>query len=377
VAAPFHYAYKLENSEGRDGQSGAVMTPMFASDVLIRRSRSVGLALALTVLVATAAPSWADEGGVGFWVPGFFGSMSAAPLEPGWSIAAIYYHADASESGNAALSKQITIGRFNPTINVSINANVRGTGDIGFLIPQYVFETKIFGGQAALGFAEAYGREQVSLNSTFTAGPIPLTRTIALSDTTTGFSDFIPQFSLRWNFGVNNVMTYITAAAPIGTYSAADLANLGTGHSALDGGVGYTYLDPKAGHEFSVVSGLTGNFTNPHTGYTNGIDWHTDLAASQFVTKQGQLGVVGYLYQQITPDQGAAPILGNFEARVAGIGPQIGYLFPVGKLEGYVNLKAYWEFAAQNRPEGWNAWLTLSLSPAAPEAASHPPMVTK
>jgi hypothetical protein len=242
------------------------------------------------------------------------------------------------------------------------------------VIPQYVFETKIFGGQAAVGLAEAYGREQASLNATFTAGPIPLTRSLALSDTTFGFSDLIPQFSLRWNLGVNNVMTYITGEIPIGTYSAGDLANLGTCHSALDGGVGYTYLDLKSGHEFSVVSGLTGNFTNPHTGYTNGIDRHTDLAASQFVTKQLQVGAVGYFYQQVTPDQGAAPILGNFEARVAGVGPQVGYLFPVGKLQGYLNLKAYWEFAAQNRPDGWNAWLTLSLSPPAPTSS---PVITK
>jgi hypothetical protein len=88
-----------------------------------------------------------------------------------------------------------------------------------------------------------------------------------------------------------------------------------------------------------------------------------------------QLGAVGYFYQQITPDQGAAPILGSFESSVAGIGPQIGYLFPVGSLQGYVNLKAYWEFAAQNRADGWNAWVTFALSPAAPAAAS--PVVTK
>jgi hypothetical protein len=29
-----------------------------------------------------------------------------------------------------------------------------------------------------------------------------------------------------------------------------------------------------------------------------------------------------------------------------------------------VNVKAYWEFAAQNRPEGWNVWLTVALKNA-------------
>jgi hypothetical protein len=67
--------------------------------------------------------------------------------------------------------------------------------------------------------------------------------------------------------------------------------------------------------------------------------------------------------------------LGAFESRVIGVGPQVGCLFPAGKLQGSVNLKAYWEFAAQNRPDGWNTWVTFSLSPAATAAAS--PMVTK
>jgi Putative MetA-pathway of phenol degradation len=51
---------------------------------------------------------------------------------------------------------------------------------------------------------------------------------------------------------------------------------------------------------------------------------------------------------------------------LTSIGPQIGYLFPVGNMQGYLGLKGYWEFAAQNRPEGWNTWLTFAISPTAP-----------
>ena len=36
----------------------------------------------------------ADEGGVSFWLPGQFGSFSAVPVESGWSLATVYYHAD-------------------------------------------------------------------------------------------------------------------------------------------------------------------------------------------------------------------------------------------------------------------------------------------
>jgi hypothetical protein len=41
----------------------------------------------------------------------------------------------------------------------------------------------------------------------------------------------------------------------------------------------------------------------------------------------------------------------------------------MGELEGNGNVKAYKEFAAANRPEGWNVWLTYTLSPAEPTPA--------
>ena len=92
-----------------------------------------------------------------------------------------------------------------------------------------------------------------------------------------------------------------------GLYDSSRLANLGIGHGAADAGVGYTYFDPKTGHEFSVVTGLTYNLVNPSTGYQNGIDWHVDWGASQFLTKTLQVGAVGYFYNQLTADKGCLP----------------------------------------------------------------------
>jgi hypothetical protein len=39
---------------------------------------------------------------------------------------------------------------------------------------------------------------------------------------------------------------------------------------------------------------------------------------------------------------------------------------------GYFNLKNYGEFDNDNRPAGWNVWLTFALSPAPPSAESSP-----
>ncbi len=160
-------------------------------------------------------------------------------------------------------------------------------------------------------------------------------------------------------------MTYVRGGIPVGDYDPKRLANIGIGHGAIDGGAGYTYFDPATGRELSAVAGLTYNFENPDTDYRSGLDFHVDWGASQFLSKRLHVGLVGYYYDQITADSGAAPILGDFKARVAAVGPQVGYLFPVGTWQGYVNLKGYWEFAAQNRPEGWNVWLTFSISPPA------------
>jgi len=90
------------------------------------------------------------------------------------------------------------------------------------------------------------------------------------------------------------------------------------------------------------------------------------------------VGPVGYFYEQLTPDSGCAPVLCPFESRVIGVGAQIGYIFPVAGMQGYLNFKDYGEFDNENRPDGWNLWLAFTLSPAPPSSTSStPPIVTK
>src|SRR5262245_25566373 len=100
---------------------------------------------------------------------------------------------------------------------------------------------------------------------------------------------------------------------------------------------------------------------------------HLDWGASQFLSKQLLIGLVGYGYQQISCDGGSGDRVGCFESRVFGVGPQIGYIFPIGtEHQGYFNLKGYKEFGADHRPEGWNVWATFVLSPAAPTPTPPP-----
>jgi hypothetical protein len=159
-------------------------------------------------------------------------------------------------------------------------------------------------------------------------------------------------------------MVYATAAVPVGVYDPTRLATMGLGHWATDAGAGYTYLNEQVGFEWSAVVGLTYNSINPYTQYRSGIDAHLDWAISPYLSEKLHIGAVGYAYNQLTGDSGASPALGGFRSRVAGVGPQIGFFFPVADRGGYLNLRGYYEFDAKNRLEGWTTYVTFSLEAA-------------
>jgi hypothetical protein len=309
------------------------------------------LSLVLLCGVGTIVSSlaYADEGGVSFWFPGQYGSLAAVPSEPGFSLPLIYYH----YSGDASGSMEFSQGG-------NIRLGLEEDLDMMLAVPTYVFATPVFGGQAQVSVAGAYGRVDVDVDATLT-GPNGGVLSGSESDTNTNFSDLYPSASLRWNHGVHNTMVYVMGGVPVGSYKVDRLANIGTNHWSLDGGFGYTYLNPETGREFSATAGLTYNFENPDTDYQNGIDFHLDWGASQFLSEQWHMGLVGYFYYQLTGDSGAGAVLGDFKSSVNAIGPQAGYIFKMWGKEAYLNLKGYWEFGAENRPEGWHTWLTLVL----------------
>jgi hypothetical protein len=352
-----------------------------------RRRLGVAAIVLAPAIMFFSHSALADEGGVSFWVPGFFGSLSAAPQQPGWSLATIYYHTSVSAGADVARAREFTLGRVptNVTVNANLNLSVNATGDLGFVAPSYVFATPVLGGQASVSLLAAYGVVSTTLAGQLSGnltgpggGSIPFMRSDNFSDTTWGFGDLAPQFSLRWNAGVNNYMTYITGDIPVGAYQSNRLSNLGIGHGAIDAGGGYTYFNPATGHEFSGVLGFTYNFKNTATQYQNGVDLHFDWGASQFLTKQVQVGLVGYAYKEIGCDSGSGDHIGCFQSQVVGIGPQFGYVFPLSEtLQGYINLKGYAEFGASDRPQGWNTWLTFVISPAAAPPPAPRRMITK
>jgi hypothetical protein len=322
------------------------------------RSRfSTALVANVVAALVVSTGARADEGGVPFWFSGQYASMAAVPPTPGWTVTLMPYY----YSGSADRSRTFPKGN-------ALVANLES--HLGLMNAQlsYAWDTKVFGGIPSLGMSWGVGNNGTSasvlatLASSHPYGPI--------SGSVTGDSDLYPIATLSWSKDNDNWMTYLTGDIPVGAYNSQRLSNIGIGHGAIDAGGGYTYLNQKTGLEFSAVAGLTYNLKNSDTNYRNGVDSHVDWAVSQFLSQSWQVGVVGYAYYQLTNDsyttegplgllrQGA---LGGFKSRVASVGPEVGYVFKMGKQTGYFNLRGYWEFWAQNRLKGYAVFATVNL----------------
>ncbi len=303
---------------------------------------------------ATAA--LADEGGASAWLPGQFASYASVPGDPGFSFETMFYGRKASATAGTSFSR-----------GGGLLAGLDVSEQYLFLTPAYTFADPVLHGQLWVGVTFSMGRNDTSVWGVLT-GPQGGSLSAARSDSASGISDLYPMASLKWQQGNHNFMVYTMASAPLGAYDANRLAGVGIGHWALDGGLGYTFVSPS-GFEFSVTAGLTYNFVNPATQYQSGTDGHVDFGVSYALSDTFYLGAVGYLYNQLSSDTGlAATLPDGFRSRVAGVGPQLGWSLTLGPVAAELGLRGYKEFAAENRPEGWNAFLTVSLSAAKPPA---------
>src|SRR6478672_1943347 len=95
------------------------------------------IVLAVALLAADQRPARADQGGVGFWLPGAFGSLAATPLVPGWSMGAVYIHSDVSAGGDVSASRAIHFPNRTANLTVNLNAQLGARVDIGMLSPGY------------------------------------------------------------------------------------------------------------------------------------------------------------------------------------------------------------------------------------------------
>src|SRR5476649_1619267 len=171
----------------------SVSGKIFSQGKSIRGSAAAAI-LSIVLLSATASVSLADESGTSFWLPGTYGSLAAVPGTPGWAVASVYYHTSVSAGADVAAAREIQIGRFNPALNVNLNANLHASADLAIIVPSYVFATPVLGGQLAVQMGTIVGSTSANVNGTLTASlpPFSLVRTDSIGDTVTGFGDLYP-----------------------------------------------------------------------------------------------------------------------------------------------------------------------------------------
>jgi hypothetical protein len=287
----------------------------------------------------------ADEAGVSVWLPGLAASLAAVPPDPGFWLPVNLY----GYSGSAGQNKSFPIGR-------NITTNVSASPFLQMVSPTYIPEAEILGGRLALTITGLTGYQSVTGT---VAAPVGVSA--QRTDTIFNVGDLFPQVSLYWNAGVHNFKVYAMGDIPVGSYNPDRLANLGLGHGAIDAGGAYTYFDAQNGHELSITAGLTTNFMNTSTSYKNGLDFHLDWGASQFLSKNIMVGLAGFWYHQLTADSGPGAVLGSFESTAVAVGPQIGYMFEANDRTIYANLRGYKEFATVHRLDGFSIILAVAI----------------
>src|SRR5262245_4232299 len=204
------------NQRGRFMSQQIRMSEINAHGVDRKQTIASALICGAVALAFFSNGAKADEGGVSFWIPGFFGSLAAAPLQPGWSLTSFYYHTTVSAGSDVARAREIRIGRIPVNLTANLNASLDARADLGIVMPLYTFATPVFGGQLTVGAIGLYGRESTSLAGSVTGalatplGTLPFSRFDTISDSVSGFGDVLPIATLRWNNGVHNWMTYIT-----------------------------------------------------------------------------------------------------------------------------------------------------------------------
>jgi hypothetical protein len=318
----------------------------------------LGLAIALGALMV-ASPAAADDGGASFWTPGQYASFAATQTDPGWSVGLETYLSKGSSPSGV-----VTDARN----GIRVSGRVL-TQAYEYVVPGYTFDGTVLGGQLYLGATFGYAWINNKADSVLEQRDRKSIVTIQtnIDELGWGTTDINPLATLKWNVGDHNFMVYATGNVPTGYYDKTVLGTPGLGFWAIDGGLGYTYDNDK-GLEFSVVAGMTYNFEDPTTQYQSGVDGHIDVGASYLIADPFYVGAAGYLFHQLTPDVGAPADLGWHISKVAGAGPQLGWSWRSHGLEVDVNLRGYAEFAAQNRPEGYAAWFTVTLSQVKPKA---------
>src|SRR3981189_1086967 len=113
-------------------------------------TRRCAMALVAATIEMFSQSALADEGGVSFWVPGFFGSLAATPQTPGLSFGSMYYHTSVKAGPDVAFARQVSRGNITVPFTGTVNIDLNAKADLAMGVVSYVFTDKLLGAQASV-----------------------------------------------------------------------------------------------------------------------------------------------------------------------------------------------------------------------------------
>lgn len=228
---------------------------------------------------------------------------------------------------------------------VSINA------DLDLIVN--VSRATIVTGWRPFGLTQAFGISWVQAASTLDGRFVTPGGTLRPDEQTAGIGDLaVTPLLLGWDDGNWHGNGGFAIWIPIGSYQEDRFVNPGRNYWSFGSHVALSWLDEPSGWDLSAAALYVVNLENPATDYDSGNVLHANIYAGKLVAPWLKIGIAGYALQQITGDSGSGATLGDFRARVYGLGPAVRFGIDIGDAELPLLLKYYREFGAGNTFEG-------------------------
>ncbi|MGX5777602.1 SphA family protein [Methylorubrum zatmanii] len=323
--------------------------------------------VALGALLAAHPSAKAAEGGLSFYIEGQAVPLGGVVPPQGLYFDSTTYFYNGRLGGNRTTQ-----------LGGNIIADAKVNMVVDFVTALWVTPVKILDGDLAFAFVMPFGEPAVRAGVLLDG---PLVNQVAgrpvgasVSDATFNPGDPIVSASLGWHSGNWHWKLTGLVSIPAGGYEPGQLSNVALNRYLGDISAAATYLDPTVGIELSAAAGFTLNGTNPSTRYTTGHEFHIDVSASKYLTKELSVGVIASHYQQITGDSGPGARLGPFKGRVTAVGGTLGLTALAGQIPITARVKILREVEVENRFQGTIGFLEVSfpLWVPTPKAAAEP-----
>ncbi len=314
-------------------------------------------AAAVAGLLASGVAAVAAERGTGFYLLGSKGPVAGIAPPPG-----VYFQNDIYlYTGDLGGNRQLPTGG-------KLAVGVEGKAALSLSTLLWVPEEEVLNGRLGLGLIVPYGWAETSADLTV-AGPLGGGGTGGITDTIFTLGDPVVNASLGWDAGNLHWQVGTLINVPIGDYQDGEISNVAFHHWGADVNAAMTWFDPTSGYELSGAVGMTFNAENPATNYRTGNEFHFEWAALKHFEQTWDIGLVGYIYRQVTGDSGEGASR-PFKGEANAIGATIGWNFQVDQQPVSARLKYFHEFGVKNRAEGDAVFLTIALPFPSPQVAA-------